>query len=46
MNGPKCVECGREMEYEDGVFHCDPCGEGLSESTWIKDNEPEGYRDD
>ncbi len=45
MSNPTCTECGREMEYEDWAYHCE-CGEGLAESTWVKDNEPDNHRDD
>lgn len=23
---PSCQACGDETEYEDGDFHCEPCG--------------------
>ncbi len=43
MSGnPIC--CGKEMELEDEVFHCE-CGEGMSADAWYEDGRSDS-RDD
>jgi hypothetical protein len=41
-DNPIC--CGKEMELEDGVFHCE-CGEGMNANIWYEDGRPDS-RDD